>query len=41
MFSINAEQELLVGECHLDVELGDLLHAVGAKILVPEAIAIW
>ena len=31
------EQELLVGERHLDVELGDLLHAVGAEILVAEA----
>ena len=31
------EQELLVGEGHLDVELGDLLHAVGAEILVAEA----
>ena len=30
-------EELLVGEAHLDVELGDLLHAVGAQILVPEA----
>ena len=31
------EQELLVRERHLDVELGDLLDAVGAEILVPEA----
>src|SRR5688572_11168747 len=31
------EEELLVGERHLDVELRDLLDAVGAKILVPEA----
>ena len=31
------EEELLVGEGHLDVELGDLLHAIGAEILVPEA----
>ena len=30
-------EELLVGEAHLDVELRDLLDAVGAKILVPEA----
>ncbi len=29
--------ELLVGEAHLDVELRDLLHAVGAQVLVPEA----
>ena len=31
------EQELLVGERHLDVELGQLLEPVGAEILVPEA----
>ena len=31
------EEQLLVGERQLDVELGDLLHAVGAEILVPEA----
>ena len=30
-------EELLVGEAHLDVELRDLLDAVGAEILVPEA----
>ena len=33
----SVEQELLVGERHLDVELRDLLDAVGAQILVPEA----
>ena len=31
------EQVLLVREGHLDVELGDLLDAVGAQVLVPEA----
>ena len=31
------EEELLVGEGHLDVELRDLLDAVGAEILVAEA----
>ena len=31
------EELLLVGERHLDVELGDLLDAVGAQILVAEA----
>ena len=31
------EEELLVGEAHLDVELRDLLDAVGAEILVAEA----
>ena len=31
------EDELAVGERHLDVELRDLLDAVGAEILVPEA----
>ena len=31
------EQELTVGERHLDVELGELLKAVGARILVTEA----
>ena len=31
------EDELLVGERHLDVELRDLLDAVGAEILVAEA----
>ena len=31
------EEELLVGERHLDVELRDLLQPVGAEILVPEA----
>ena len=31
------EQLVAVGERHLDVELGDLLHAVGAEILVAEA----
>src|SRR5205823_11516135 len=31
------EEELLVGERHLDVELRDLLHAVGAQVLVAEA----
>ena len=31
------EELLAVGERHLDVELRDLLHAVGAQILVPEA----
>ena len=31
------EQELLVRKRHLDVELGDLLDAVGAEVLVPEA----
>ena len=30
-----------LGERHLDVELRDLLHAVGAEILVAEQIAIW
>ena len=30
-------EELLVGEAHLDVQLRDLLDAVGAEILVPEA----
>ena len=35
--SISVEDELLVGEGHLDVELGDLLDAVGAEILVAEA----
>ena len=37
MRSIEREQVLLVGEGHLDVELGDLLHAVGAEVFVPEA----
>ena len=31
------EEHLAVGEAHLDVELGDLLHAVGPEVLVPEA----
>ena len=31
------EQHVAVGERHLDVELRDLLHAVGAQVLVPEA----
>ncbi len=31
------EQHLPVRERHLDVELRDLLHAVGAEVLVPEA----
>ena len=30
-------EKLLVGEAHLDVQLRDLLDAVGAEILVPEA----
>ena len=35
--SISVVEELLVGEAHLDVELRDLLDAVGPEILVPEA----
>ena len=33
----HVEEKLLVGEAHLHVELGDLLHAIGAEVLVPEA----
>ena len=35
--SIKREEELLIREGHLDVELRDLLHPVGAQVLVPEA----
>ena len=35
--SISSEQLVAVGERHLHVELGDLLDAVGAEVLVPEA----
>src|SRR5688572_15442772 len=31
------EKLLAVGEGHLDIELRDLLHAIGAEVLVPEA----
>ena len=35
------DDELDVRERELDVELGDLLHPVGAKVLVSKQIAIW
>ena len=35
--SMSAEDHLAVRERHLEVELGDLLDAVGPQVLVPEA----